>query len=172
MSAMKQFGWSSYGIRRECAKNAPLVLNVRGQAGRGKRVQHATKRRSRPCLHRACSARKSTCWPLLLNRHLKGAGLYEFRRQKAAVPSEPVSESATMASHHWPGKQLAADMDALAALPGSHIGLCAKCGSTLGAQPLPASLSPAHLSRITPAKHDQGTEQPEPADKPNNVDNR
>ncbi len=28
--------------------------NVRGQAGRAKRVQHAIERRPRPCLHRAC----------------------------------------------------------------------------------------------------------------------
>ena len=28
--------------------------NVRGQAGRAKRVQHATEHRTRPCLHRAC----------------------------------------------------------------------------------------------------------------------
>jgi hypothetical protein len=31
------------------------MTNVRGQAGRAKRVQHATERRTRPCLHRACS---------------------------------------------------------------------------------------------------------------------
>jgi hypothetical protein len=31
-----------------------LPPNARGQAGRAKRVQHATKRRARPCLHRAC----------------------------------------------------------------------------------------------------------------------
>jgi hypothetical protein len=30
------------------------MLNVRGQAGRGKRVRHATEHRTRPCLHRAC----------------------------------------------------------------------------------------------------------------------
>jgi hypothetical protein len=31
-----------------------LRPNVRGQAGRAKRVQHATERRTRPCLHRVC----------------------------------------------------------------------------------------------------------------------
>jgi hypothetical protein len=31
-----------------------IKANVRGQAGRAKRVQHATERRPRPCLHRAC----------------------------------------------------------------------------------------------------------------------
>src|SRR5438552_14894458 len=36
--------------------DAHKTPNVRGQAGRAMRVQHATKRRARPCLHRACSA--------------------------------------------------------------------------------------------------------------------
>ena len=34
--------------------NLVPIPNVRGQAGRAKRVQHATERRTRPCLHRAC----------------------------------------------------------------------------------------------------------------------
>jgi hypothetical protein len=33
-----------------------LAPNVRAQTGRAKGVQHATGRRTRPCLHRACSA--------------------------------------------------------------------------------------------------------------------
>jgi len=31
-----------------------MLPNVRGQAGRAKRVQQATEQRTRPCLHRAC----------------------------------------------------------------------------------------------------------------------
>src|ERR1043165_2941301 len=38
-----------------------LTPNVRGQAGRAKRAQHATERRTRPCLHRACSAIQFSC---------------------------------------------------------------------------------------------------------------
>jgi hypothetical protein len=44
-------------MRRILRKAMSNVLpNVRGQAGRGKRVQNATERRTRPCLHRACWA--------------------------------------------------------------------------------------------------------------------
>ncbi len=38
----------------EIAPRGFHLVNVRGQAGRAKRVQHATERRTRPCLHRVC----------------------------------------------------------------------------------------------------------------------
>src|SRR5882724_10610720 len=40
-------------IAKRRTGTTPFMANARGQAGRANRIQHATERRYRPCLHRA-----------------------------------------------------------------------------------------------------------------------
>jgi hypothetical protein len=64
--------------------------NGRDQAGRGKGVQHGTERRTRPCLHRACSALGSS-WKIRPDsqNHLEGClhpGASAIRKSATMLP--------------------------------------------------------------------------------------